>query len=170
MEMGLEIVSKKKISEDSTMTKREQIAKTAAKAAALSVYQAVMGAPTKKVAGTQFSSEPSVQYIAKAAAAASYSAVLKVAQMGHVPVDAMNVGHALQKKAPAFYDFIVNEKYKESSEVPFDATTFANWVKAGGDGEAWASAENWPAIAEAVASMISQPEVREGMKNYLLSI
>lgn len=152
------------------MTKREQIAKRAAKAAALSVYQAVIGAPTRKVAGTKFSSEPSVQDIAKAAAAASYHAVLKVAQMGHVPVDAMNVGSALQRKAPAFYDFLVNEKYKESSEVPYDAKTFADWVKAGGDGEAWASAENWPAIADAVASMVAEPEVRASMKSYLMSL
>src|SRR5690606_11220580 len=108
------------------MTKREQIAKRAAKAAALSVYKTVIDAPTKKVAGTKFSSEPSVQDIAKAAAAASYHAVLKVAQMGSVPVDAMNVGSALQKKAPAFYNYIVNEKYKESSEVPYDVVTFAN--------------------------------------------
>lgn len=153
------------------MTKREQIAKRAAKAAALSVYKTVINAPTKKVAGTQFSSEPSVQDIAKAAAAASYHAVLKVAQISApVPVDAMNVGTALQRKAPAFYDFVMNEKYKESSEVPYDVVTFANWVKAGGDGEVWATAENWPAITDAVASMIREPEVRAGMKQYLMSI
>src|SRR5690606_16900990 len=152
------------------MTKREQIAKRAAKAAALSVYQAVISAPTRKVAGTGFSSEPSAQYIAKAAAAASYKAVLKVAQLGPVPVDAMNVGSALQRKAPAFYDFIVSEKYKTSSEVPYDAKKFADWVKAGGDGETWARAENWPAIADAVAAMIAEPEIRNSMKSYLLSL
>lgn len=148
------------------MTKREQIAKRAAKAAALSVYKAVIDAPTKKVAGTKFSSEPSVQYIAKAAAAASYHAVLKVAQT----TDVMNIGSALQKKAPAFYNYIVSEKYMESTDVPYDVVTFANWVKAGGDGESWASAENWPAITDAIASMIPDPEIQAGMKQYLISL
>ena len=62
------------------MTRKEQIAKKAAQIAALATYKAIMNPPVWKVAGTSFKTSPTWDDIAKAAAAASYSAVLKMAQ------------------------------------------------------------------------------------------
>lgn len=62
------------------MTIKEQIAKKAAKAAALATYKAILNPPVWKVAGVGFKTSPTWEDIAKAAAAASYSAVLKLAQ------------------------------------------------------------------------------------------
>ncbi len=62
------------------MTRKEQIAKKAARAAALATYKAILNPPVWKVAGTSFTTTPTWQDIAKAAAAASYGAVLKMAQ------------------------------------------------------------------------------------------
>lgn len=57
------------------MTIKEQIAKKAAKAAALATYKAILNPPVWKVAGVGFKTSPTWEDIAKAAAAASYSAV-----------------------------------------------------------------------------------------------
>jgi hypothetical protein len=62
------------------MTRKEQIAKKAAQAAALATYNAILNPPVWKVAGRSFKTSPTWEDIAKAAAAASYSAILKIAQ------------------------------------------------------------------------------------------
>jgi hypothetical protein len=62
------------------MTLKEKIAKKAARAAALATYKAILNPPVWKVAGTSFKTSPTWEDIAKAAAAASYGAVLKIAQ------------------------------------------------------------------------------------------
>jgi hypothetical protein len=62
------------------MTIKEQIAKKAAQAAALATYKAILTPPVWKVGSTSFKTAPTWDDIAKAAAAASYSAVLKIAQ------------------------------------------------------------------------------------------
>lgn len=67
------------------MTRKEQLAKKAARAAALATYKAITNPPVWKVAGTSFKTSPTWADIAKAAAAASYSAVLKVAQQAQEP-------------------------------------------------------------------------------------
>jgi len=67
------------------MTRKEQIAKKAARAAALATYKAILNPPVWKVAGTSFKTSPTWQDIAKAAAAASYGAILKMAQELPVP-------------------------------------------------------------------------------------
>lgn len=62
------------------MTLKEKIAKKAAREAALATYKAILNPPVWKVAGTSFKTSPTWQDIAKAAAAASYGAVIKMAQ------------------------------------------------------------------------------------------
>jgi len=62
------------------MTRKQQIAKKAAKAAAIATYKAILNPPVWKVAGTSFKTSPTWEDIAKAAAAASYGAVIKIAQ------------------------------------------------------------------------------------------
>jgi hypothetical protein len=61
------------------MTIKEQIAKKAAQAAALATYKAILNPPVWKVGSTSFKTAPTWDDIAKAAAAASYGAVLKMA-------------------------------------------------------------------------------------------
>lgn len=67
------------------MTSKEQIAKKAAQAAAIATYKAILNPPVWKVAGTSFKTSPTWQDIAKAAAAASYEAIKKIAQAMPVP-------------------------------------------------------------------------------------
>lgn len=62
------------------MTSKERIAKKAAQAAALATYKAILNPPVCKVAGINIRTTPSWGDIAKIAAAASYGAVLKLAQ------------------------------------------------------------------------------------------
>jgi hypothetical protein len=68
------------------MTRKEQIAKKAAREAALATYKAILNPPVWKVAGTSFKTSPTWQDIAKAAAAASYGAIMKMAQAEPSPV------------------------------------------------------------------------------------
>ncbi len=61
-------------------TDRREIAKKAAKEAALATYEAVINAPVRKVAGTNNYRNPDFKDVAKAAAAAAYNSVIKQAQ------------------------------------------------------------------------------------------
>jgi hypothetical protein len=62
------------------MTKREKIAKLAAMQAAKAAYNAIMKAPTKKVAGKGKETELTVKDVAKVAGNAAYKSILKAAQ------------------------------------------------------------------------------------------
>jgi hypothetical protein len=173
------------------MTRKEQIAKKAARAAALATYKAILTPPVWKVAGTSFTTSPTWDDIAKAAAAASYSAVLKMAEaenivikeplvvtgpkkdVNHVlmtqpAVDWKNVANALQLQAKPLYDWIVSGA---AGEIPVPAQVaakeFANWVKTPMPGKMnWATAERYPEIVDAICSNSDNPKLRA----YLLSL
>ena len=75
------------------MTKRQQIAKEAARRAAKATYDAVLKAPVRKiatVAGPQ-SVAPSAKEIAKIAATAAYRSIMSLAQMSFPVPDESNV-------------------------------------------------------------------------------
>ena len=78
------------------MTRKEQIAKKAAQIAALATYKAILNPPVWKVGSTSFKTSPTWDDIAKAAAAASYSAILKIAQEPITPA----VPDKTKKKLP----------------------------------------------------------------------
>lgn len=73
------------------MTK-EQIAKKAAREAALATYKAILNPPIWKVAGTSFQTSPTWKDMAKAAAAAAYSAIMKMAQSTHQTPGSDDIG------------------------------------------------------------------------------
>lgn len=64
------------------MTKREKIARAAAKEAALATYKAVLSAPTRKVAslGKGVQTVIDIKSVAKTAAASAYNAITRLAQ------------------------------------------------------------------------------------------
>lgn len=64
------------------MTKRQKIARAAAKAAALATYNAVLNAPTKKVASTNagVKNVVDIKAVAKTAAASAYNTIVRLAQ------------------------------------------------------------------------------------------
>jgi hypothetical protein len=156
------------------MTSRQQIARQAAKAAALSTYNAILNAPTHKVAGTNFRSAPSWKDIAKIAGASSYDAVAKLAQVMQmptsqvVPLDFHSISDVMQRVSPDFYKWIVDGATTEV--VPYDAKGFAAYVKTpGGNKETWATPETWPEVVRAITSNVA-PQSQEGLKTYLLSL
>jgi hypothetical protein len=155
------------------MATRQQIAKEAAKIAAVSTYKAIMSAKVTKVAGTKYrSAPPSIKDIAKTAAAAAYNSVIKVAQFADPkninPVGAgeHNIGNALQQICPDFNRYIQSDAYQTNPQVPADVKNFAKYVKSGGKGESWAGAESWPAIVDALISDVSS-DYQDGLRTYL---
>lgn len=71
------------------MTKREKIARAAAKQAALSTYKAVLNAPTKKVASTDKGIQTviDIKAVAKSAAAGAYNAIVRLADGQNAPME-----------------------------------------------------------------------------------
>ena len=67
---------------EETMTKREKIARAAAKEAALATYKAVLSAPVKKIASISKGVQTviDVKAVAKTAAASAYNAITRLAQ------------------------------------------------------------------------------------------
>lgn len=140
------------------MTSRKEIAKEAARVAALETYKAIMNGPTQKVAGTSFKASISLQDIAKTAAAASYSSVLKLAQvMSVVPIDfrslsgILNSAIAMKNGYPKFAAWALGS----GGPLPDDATSFAAYIKSGLAPYNWARAERWPEIVTAVMSNVA---------------
>jgi hypothetical protein len=164
------------------MTRKEQIAKKAAKAAALATYNAILNPPVWKVAGTSFTTSPTLDDIAKAAAAASYDAVRKLAQvvikdplqikgvphMPKQPVEWFAVGNVLQRKFPALYDWITAGAVGPlPAPAQVAAKEFANWVKSPIPGKVnWATTDRWPEIVQAIGSNSGNPKLNA----YLLSL
>ncbi len=167
------------------MTRKEQIAKKAAKAAALATYNAILNPPVWKVAGTSFTTSPTLDDIAKAAAAASYDAVRKLAEAENIvikdplkiksvphmpkyPVEWFAVGNVLQRKFHALYDWITagaTGPLPAAAQVA--AKEFANWVKSPIPGKVnWATADRWPEIVQAIGSNSGNPKLNA----YLLSL
>jgi hypothetical protein len=125
------------------MTKRQEIAKEAARRAAKATYDAVLNAPMRKVATVEGPQKvaPSAKDIAKVAAAAAYRSIVSFAQdMSYPAPDASNVqGVAMslgfknlasylgnkdpggqpyaQEEVPSFLDRYQNE-YKPGQGVP----------------------------------------------------
>ena len=152
------------------MAINKKIARQIAKQAALETYKALVNAPVKKVAGTQFRSAPSVKDIAKIAAAATYNTIVRLSTvMEEVPVDFFSIGTALQKTAPNFFRYITSSEYEKTQQVPTDVQGFVQYVSSGGKGEKWAQRNKWPQIVDAILTNVTA-DVRDGLKTYLLTL
>lgn len=86
------------------MTKRQKIARAAARAAALATYKAVINAPLKKIASTTTGVRRSIDLkdIAKTAAANSYNSIIRLGQYEAPPnqlePNKIGVGAELERK------------------------------------------------------------------------
>jgi hypothetical protein len=180
------------------MTRKEQIAKKAARAAALATYNAILNPPVWKVAGTSFKTSPAWEDIAKAAAAASYSAVLKMAGDEDVVIkqplvvkgpkkpgvadandfqipadvrpDLMSISVALNRESPMFANYI--RAGAPSNSVPLDAKNFIDYIKGGVPkeaGETWVKPSNLVSIIDEILRNVDS-EKKDGLKQYLLSL
>ena len=155
------------------MTRKEQIAKKAAQIAALATYKAILNPPVWKVAGTSFETSPTLDDIAKAAAAASYSAVLKMADIempADIKPDLMSLSVALDRESPSFAAYI--RKGAPSNLVPVDAKNFVDYVSSGVPkeaGETWVKPGNLINVLDLLLSNV-EPDKKAGLKQYLLSL
>jgi len=179
------------------MTRKEQIAKKAAQAAALATYKAILNPPVWKVAGTSFKTSPTWEDIAKAAAAACYSSVLKMAEdvvikeplvvkkdtakaddtnsavtqmPADVKPDMLSLSRALNRESPAFAAYI--RAGAQTNQVPTDAKNFIDYVNSGVPkeaGETWVKPGNLINVLDLLLSNVDA-EKKVGLKQYLLSL
>ena len=178
------------------MTRKEQIAKKAAQAAALATYKAILNPPVWKVAGTSFKTSPTWEDIAKAAAAACFSSVLKIAEdivikeplvvkkdvakaddmnsamtiPADVQPDMMSLSRALTRESPAFAAYI--RAGAQTNLVPTDAKNFVDYVNSGVPkeaGETWIRPGNLINVLDLLLSNVDA-EKKAGLKQYLLNL
>lgn len=149
------------------MTRKEQIAKKAAREAAIATYKAILNPPVWKVAGTSFTTSPTWQDIAKAAAAASYGAILKMAQdvpevpdmgkpiepWGKVPdpskdpIFGKDIGNVLMQAQPVDWGNIANTLQQK-------ARPLYDWIVSGAQG---ALSEPAKVAAQEFANWVKTP-------------
>jgi len=178
------------------MTRKEQIAKKAAQAAALATYKAILNPPVWKVAGTSFKTSPTWEDIAKAAAAACYSSVLKIAEdtvikeplvikqdkakaddnaaitemPADITPDLMSLSRALNRESPSFAAYIRGGA--QTNQVPTDAKNFVDYVNSGAPkeaGETWVKPGNLINVLDVLLSNVDADK-KAGLKQYLLNL
>lgn len=145
------------------MVTRKELAKRAAKLAAIAAYETVMNTGMNKLASSD-SKKLTVKDVATLASKAAYDGVVKSAQMMRAPLNFGNIQYRLQKTAPQFTAFL-----KGTTNTFGDLKNFVDYIVQPVSGkESWANPSRWEEV-KAVILADTNPNKKQTVDTALKS-